>query len=145
MTIMADGRMKWGGGSDWKNWTPTWTNLTAGTVTAKYQVVDETVFWLIKGVNMQATGGSVYCTLPLESNNSTTYQNLAQCWIRPKGTASSIYNGPCISYNDRIYFYGVYGGGSGYVYTGNMKSTVPTTWNSTGIIYAHGQYRTDEW
>ena len=149
MQIMADGRMKWGGGSDWKNWTPVWTNLTIGNaaVSAKYQVVDETVFWLLKvvfGSTSSVSSSTVSCTLPLETNNSTTYQNLAQCWLRPQGTASSIYNGPCISYNDKIYFYAVYAGAS-WAYTGNLRGYIPQTWNTSGIIYAHGQYRTDEW
>tara|TARA_X000001382_G_C3154085_1_gene173969 strand:- start:423 stop:1313 length:891 start_codon:yes stop_codon:yes gene_type:complete len=150
MVIEADGRMKWGGGSDWKNWTPTWNNVTIGnaTVTAKYQVVDETVFWLLKVVFGSTTSvgtSTVYATLPLETNNSTTYQNLAQCWLRPTG--STIYNAPCVSYADRIYFYGQYPHTSvtnDYIRTANMKNTIPATWNTSGLMYAHGQYRTDE-
>jgi len=151
MTIMADGRMKWGGASDWKNWTPSWNAFTAGStteITAKYQVVDETVFWLLKVVVGNGTVGSttVSLTAPLETNNSTTYQNLATSWLRPNGVA--IYTGPAIAYNDRIYLYGSFphtAVTNDYIRTGNMKSNVPTTWNSSGLLYAHGQYRTDEW
>lgn len=129
-----------------QSWTPTFTNLSGGTLTyAKYTQVGKTVFYGLSYVLAGAgVAGSVSFTLPVAP--STSNNSAGTVLGHGIGQATSggafkhlqvIFNNIPVTSTVTIFAMNIT---STYLTAANLSSTVPVTWANTGTIAVSGNY-----
>ena len=128
----------------WQSWTPTWTNLSGGTLNyARYIQIGKTVHFRLKyTLGGAGVSGNVSFTAPVEV--STGY---ADQFATPMGTATYIDNGvgsfegstKWADSSTTIALRVRRVSGSNIANTA-LSSTVPFTWASSDVILAEGTY-----
>jgi len=128
----------------WQSWTPTFTNLSGGTIQfAKYTQVGKTVNYYLK-YQLAGAGvaGAVKFTLPVTPSSMYDQLGISLMGIahyRDAGTAS--FEGLVLYDSGSTVECRVNGAAATYVTTGNLlSSTIPFTWANTDQIHATGTY-----
>jgi len=134
-------------GGEWESWTPTFTNLSGGTLNyAKYTLIGKTVNFKIKytmaGANV---AGSVTVTVPVDA--ATDYAGSAEN-REPLGNvifrdaATAVFLGLIyFSGTTRTNFLIVANNASGtYLSATAISSTIPFTWAATDTLQISGTY-----
>jgi hypothetical protein len=140
-----------GSSTAWTTFTPVWekgiTDNGSATINANYLRFGDLCFY-----EMQMTMGStttfhatdlfrmqlVNSGLPTPTAGPT-YSSFGGGWVRPTG--SGIYSIVPVEVNSDLIFYAQIASGS-YVQPTWVKKSTPITWNTSGIIYINGYYRT---
>lgn len=125
----------------WQSWTPTFTNLSGGTITtAKYAQIGKTVFYVLKYTLAGAgVAGSVTFTLPVTANaNFDVAQVIGTTRFEDTGTGVSFgVVDVASSTTGRML---VYSTGGTYLTPTALSSTIPHIWANTDIIRIVGSY-----
>jgi hypothetical protein len=127
-------------GGAWQSWTPTFVNLSGGTLTfAKYQQVGKTVRFKLKYVLGGAgVSGSVSFTLPVAPNS-----NIDSRIILGQGygsTSSGAFNNLFVYTDGTTGFLFAANAAGTYLTAAALSATVPITWASGSIIAFQGSY-----
>jgi len=134
-----------GTGTDWvwQSWTPTWTNVSGGTLNyAKYIQIGKTVHFRIKyTLGGAGVSGGIIVTTPTSINAGIDANNQIMnisALMFDTGTAG--YPG-IVRWNSSttIQVYAANASGT-YLATGGTNATVPFTWASTDVISITGTY-----
>ena len=129
---------------DYESWTPTLTNITLGngTVNAHYAQVNEFVHFEIEfemGSTTSLSTTSMGFSVPVAYAGTLTFPVVGSGWTRPQN--STIYPITVVlgSSTSKIvpYFYQ----NVTYVQSVSVRSSLPETWNSSGVLYMSGSYR----
>jgi hypothetical protein len=138
-----------GSSTAWTTFTPSWSQgITVGnaTQTARYLRLGDVLFYELQFVAGSTTSYSTDSFrmnlsdsgLPA-STSSVTYHSFGRGWVRPTG--SGIYSVDVVEVNGVFILYAQVASAT-YLQPSWCKSTVPITWNTSGIIYLCGWYRT---
>lgn len=133
-------------GAAWQDWTPSWTNLTAGNGTlnvAKYIQIGKSVSFYLKFTlgSTSSIGGSVSVTLPVTASaNEPTAAMAGMGWARYDDTGTSNFYGVMdIISTTQMRFLVVNAAGT-YATNAALTSSIPHTWANTDIISCRGFY-----
>jgi hypothetical protein len=127
----------------WQNWTPTFTNLSGGTLNyAKYVQVGKTVFFRWKYTLAGAgVAGSVTFTTPTSISSGMVATNeiiCADAYYTDTGTAN--YFGKVSWSSSTALLLLVQNSGTASLSATTLASTTPHTWANTDVISASGFY-----
>ncbi len=134
-----------GTGWSWSSWTPTFTNLSGGTLNfAKYIQVGKTVFFKLKYTLAGAgVAGSVRFTFPVAANSdefpSSGYNQIGQGAILDSGTANFNAQVNLDSTTTSAIILATQASGANVVPV-LLSSTVPMTWANSDFIFVRGSY-----
>ena len=124
--------------ADWKDWTPTYTNLTIGdgTVVARYVQIGKLVaaqFEFTLG-STSAVGTDPTILLPVAANSLyTSLVNwVGQCMLNDTGTAR--YQGRVSITSDTHFSVRALNAAGTYLVEANVTATVPFTWTTTDVL-----------
>ena len=130
-------------GGAWTTWTPTFTNMSGGTLTyAKYTQVGKTVSFRFKYILAGAgvTNDIVY-TLPVSANSDYVDNNtesVGTCSFRDSGTALHVGFNSILSATTASLRY--QNAAATSLTSQSISTTLPFTWASTDEVYAEGSY-----
>jgi len=127
----------------WQSWTPTFGNLSGGTITqASYTQIGKNVFfrllYTLSGANVS---GAVTMSLPVTSVSygaTTSIQNIGLASYIDTGTAQ--FRGEVVWTSTTTATLQVLASSGTYLNPSALSSTVPHTWATTDIIWAYGYY-----
>jgi hypothetical protein len=130
-------------GGVWKSWTPTFTNLSGGTLNyAKYTQIGKTVHFRFKyTLGGAGVSGSVTFSLPVNLNadyNSTADYIHGTASLFDFGTAS--YIGVIRWASSSTLTIRALNAALSYAAGGDLSSSVPHTWANTDVIQVTGTY-----
>ena len=129
---------------DYESWTPTLTNITLGngTVNAHYAQVNEFVHFEIEfemGSTTSLSSTSMGFSLPVAYGGDLTFPVVGSGWTRPAGSTifpATVVLGSGVSKIVPYFYQNVT-----YVQSVSVRSTLPQTWTSSGVLYMIGSYR----
>ena len=129
---------------DYNSWTPTLSNITIGngTVNAHYAEVNEFVHFEIEfemGSTTSLSGTSMSFSVPVSYGGNLNFPVAGVGWTRPAGSTIFPIHGVLTSGQSKItpYFYQSFT----YVQAVSVRSSLPETWTSSGVLYISGSYR----
>lgn len=130
----------------WTSWTPTWTNLSGGTLNyAKYAQIGKTVHFRLKYTLAGAgVAGEIDFTVPanLHGDYSVAVEEPIISAVTLVDTGTGRFKGECeFSAADKLRIRYLNAASTGLL-PAALSSTVPFTWANTDIIFVAGTYET---
>ena len=132
------------GSLDWTAWTPTLTNITLGngTINAHYARLGDVIFFEIEflcGSTTSFSSTSMQFSMPVNYGGELQYIGVGTGWVRPDG--STIYPIDVIGFQSTDRFIPYYKQNYTSVQSVAVRGTLPTTWDSSGVMFMSGSYR----
>lgn len=130
----------------WQSWTPTWTNVTGGTLQyARYSIIGKTcVFDIRYTLNGAGVSGDISVSLPVAANSRYgavgNLDPMGNAMFRDAGTAG--YPAVVTVSSTTVANVRPQSASGSYVSYTPASSTIPFTWTSTDEIYVTGRYET---
>ena len=124
-------------GIPWRDWTPTWTNLSVGngTVVARYQQVDKliTIRLSLTFGSSTSISGDVKVSLPVVPSGSYLLSAIGQAFLVDTGTERFLgYISTQVS--GSVALIRAWGAATTIVNEITLSSTVPFTWTTSDIL-----------
>ena len=130
----------------WQNWTPSWSNFTAGsaTIVAKYIQIGKTVsFYLFVTLNSSTMSASPQFTLPVQPsagyNSGASKSRLFYAQITDAGVNDYGALGSMITDTGKCELVLLNASGT-YVQHSQVNSTTPFTWGNGDYFQVTGTY-----
>ena len=130
--------------ADWKDWTPTYTNLTVGdgTVIARYVQVGKIVhvYWhfTLGSTSAMGTGPRISMPVTETTNIKVSNQTLGTVWILDSGTTNHLGQ---LRHRDTSTFEPlVTNAAATYVTAAALSATIPMTWTTSDTLSFQSTY-----
>lgn len=128
--------------TSWASWTPTFTNVSGGTVTyAKYVTIGKTVHFRLKYTLADANvSGAILFTLPTATNSDYAQNDtIGTASILDSGTAGYL-GFLMLNSTSQAEIRPIGAGGTYSTYTTAASSTTPHTWAASDFFQCSGTY-----
>ena len=128
---------------DYDTWSPTLTNITIGngSVNAKYAEVNEFVHFeieLLAGSTTSFSSTSMAFSLPVSYGGNLNFPVVGSGWVRPQN--STIYPVTVVLGSSTTKIFPYYYQNFTYVQSVSVRSSLPESWDSDGVLYIQGSY-----
>ncbi len=132
-------------GLAWKNWTPTYTNLTVGngSVAAKYVQIGDTVhaFFRIQfGSTTTIDGASVRVSMPVNASGSYTVRSRFGEALFFDNNTNGTFLGTVGWLSATKFVVDVSNASGTYLVNASLSATVPMTWATDDILFFSATY-----